>query len=59
MTPYELEKTLENCREIKRGLTEGASVETKLSLVLHMMETLLQHEADKEGELNIERHNRT
>ena len=59
MTPYSLEKKIRDVREIRDGLPEGASLEAKLSLALNMLETLLQHEADKEAELTLERRNRS
>lgn len=61
MTPYDLETIVRGVQSARKDLKE-AGVENAASLaplICTMLETLIQHEADKEGDLIQERRNRS
>jgi hypothetical protein len=59
MTPYDLERILRSVKSARKELKESGFENTQslAPLICTMLETLLQHEADKAADLNRSRSN--
>ena len=57
MTPYELERAKERLNDATRMAMKSNTTMTLLKATSEAMQTILQHLADVEGDLNIERRN--